>query len=235
MTSPRSVTTVDGAQVPLHDVLAPRPVVEHTLVHQGAIWDLVRDRVDLGAGEDGRPVVVAREYVDHTGAVGVLVLDDDDRVLVLRQYRHPVRHELWEIPAGLLDVPGEDPFAAARRELAEEADLEAADWHVLVDTCTTPGGSTEALRVYLARSPRAVDGPAFAREHEERDMLVGWVPLDDVVAAVLAGDVHNPTICVGVLAAAVARGQDWATLRPADAPWPTRSPGRGRAADVPAG
>jgi len=225
----RTVATVEGAEEPLRDLPAPRPVVSHELLHRGAIWDLVRDRVDLGEGG-----VVAREYVEHTGAVGVLVLDDEDRVLVLRQYRHPVRHELWEIPAGLLDVPGEDPYAAARRELAEEADLEAAEWNVLVDTCTTPGGSSESLRVYLARGPRPVDGPAFARQHEERDMVVGWAPLDDVAAAVLAGDVHNPTISVGVLAAVVARAQGWAPLRPADAPWPTRSPGRDRGGDGPA-
>jgi len=192
-------------------------------VHHGMVWDVRRDEVDLGDGQ-----TVTREVVDHTGAVGVVVLDAEDRVLLLRQYRHPVRSYLWEPPAGLLDVAGEDPQVAAARELAEEADLVADEWHVLVDFYNSPGGSTEAFRCYLARGLHEVpESERHQREHEERDMARAWVDLSEARDLVLAGRLHNPTTVCGVLAAAAAREAGWATLRPADAPWPERSPGRG--------
>ena len=192
-------------------------------VHHGMVWDVRRDEVDLGDGQ-----TVTREVVDHTGAVGVVVLDAEDRVLLLRQYRHPVRSYLWEPPAGLLDVAGEDPQVAAARELAEEADLVADEWHVLVDFYNSPGGSTEAFRCYLARGLHEVpESERHQREHEERDMARAWVDLSEARDLVLAGRLHNPTTVCGVLAAAAARDAGWATLRPADAPWPERSPGRG--------
>ena len=191
-------------------------------VHHGMVWDVRRDAVDLGDGQ-----TVTREVVDHTGAVGVVVLDAEDRVLLLRQYRHPVRSYLWEPPAGLLDVAGEDPQVAAARELAEEADLVADEWHVLVDFYNSPGGSTEAFRCYLARGLHEVpESERHQREHEERDMARAWVDLTEARELVLAGRLHNPTTVCGVLAAAAARDAGWATLRPADAPWPERSPGR---------
>jgi 8-oxo-dGDP phosphatase len=195
-----------------------------TIVHHGMVWDVRRDEVELGDGE-----VVTREVIEHTGAVGVVVLDADERVLLLRQYRHPVRSYLWEPPAGLLDVAGEDPLVAVQRELAEEADLTADDWHVLVDYYNSPGGSTESFRCYLARGLHDVPaGERHEREHEERGMVPAWVDLSEACALVLAGRLHNPTTVAGVLAAAAARDAGWATLRPADAPWPERSPGRGR-------
>jgi ADP-ribose pyrophosphatase len=195
-----------------------------TIVHHGMVWDVRRDEVELGDGE-----VVTREVIEHTGAVGVVVLDADERVLLLRQYRHPVRSYLWEPPAGLLDVAGEDPLVAVQRELAEEADLTADDWHVLVDYYNSPGGSTESFRCYLARGLHDVpEGERHEREHEERGMVPAWVDLSEACALVLAGRLHNPTTVAGVLAAAAARDAGWATLRPADAPWPERSPGRGR-------
>ena len=198
------------------DVLAPRPLTRSEIAFEGRIWNVARDSVDLGTGE---PVV--REYLDHTGAVSILVLDDRERVLLQRQYRHPVRMELWELPAGLLDVDGEPALAAAQRELAEEADLRAATWHVLVDWFNSPGGSDEALRCYLARDLSEVhEGERHARVEEERDMPALWVPLDQAREAVLAGRVHNPGAVVGILAACAARDLGWAALRPADAPWP---------------
>jgi ADP-ribose pyrophosphatase len=192
--------------------------VRRELVHHGRIWDVVADDVDLG---DGR--VVTREVIDHPGAVAVVALDDDDQVLLLRQYRHPVGRELWEVPAGLLDVDGEPARDAAARELGEEADLRAGRWDVLADYYTTPGGSTEALRVFLARDLSEVPAAErHVRENEERDIELRWVTLDDAVAAVLAGAVHNPSAVVGVLAAQAARAARWSSLRPADAPWPER-------------
>ena len=202
---------------PLADTESVRPVTAHEVLHEGRIFDLARDEVDLG------DVVVRREYVDHPGAVAIIALDEDDRVLLLKQYRHPVRRELWEPPAGLLDVAGEPAREAAARELAEEADLVAGTWSVLCDYYTTPGGSNEALRVFLARDLVPVpDHERHTREDEEIDMELRWVPLDDAVAAVLRGDIHNPSAVVGVLAASAARLTGWATLRDADAPWPER-------------
>lgn len=195
---------------PLADVPGERPVLESQVVHRGLVWDVVRETVELGPFH-----TVVREYVRHPGAVAIIALDDEDRVLLLRQYRHPAGAELWEPPAGLLDVPGEDPVAAARRELAEEADLTATRWWVLADYLTTPGGSDEALRVFLARGLAEVPhADRHRRQDEEADMEPVWVPLDDAVTAVLAGRLRNPSTAVGVLAAAAARSRGWAGLRP---------------------
>jgi len=156
-------------------------------------------------------------------AVAVVALrdgPDGEEVALVDQYRHPVRAVLWEIPAGLLDVAGEDYLTAAQRELAEETDLRAGRWDVLVDYFTTPGGSNESLRVYLARDVSEV--PAAERHdraEEERDMTVRWVPLDEALAAVHAGRVHNPSAVVGLLATASARATGWTALRPATTPW----------------
>jgi len=212
-----------GHTAPVRDDRADLEVVSSETVFDGLVWDVRRDEVSL---EDGQRVV--REVLVHTGAVGVVALDEQDRLLLVRQYRHPVRHYLWEPPAGLLDVAGEDPLDAARRELAEEAHLRATDWHVLVDYFNSPGGSTEAFRCYLARGLHAVpEDERHVGDGEERDMPVAWVGLDEAREQVLSGHLHNPTAVTGVLAAWVAREAGWRTLRPADAPWPERSPGRG--------
>jgi ADP-ribose pyrophosphatase len=204
----------DGPE--LVDLLRPRPVLASTVSHRGMIWDVVRDQVDLGdAG------VVDREYVRHTGAVCVLAMDDAERVLLLRQYRHPVRRELWEPPAGLLDIDGESPLLAARRELAEEADLVAGRWAVLLDWYTSPGGMDEALRCYLARDLSEVPASErHVRDAEELGMPTRWFDLDEAKEAVLTGRIHNPAVVVAVLAAWTARADGWRSLRPADAPWP---------------
>jgi len=197
-----------------------REVASHRTIHAGRVFDLVGDEVRLHP-DDEAPVV--REYLDHPGAVAIVALRDGEageEVLLIRQYRHPVRALLWEIPAGLLDVDGEDYRAAAERELYEEADLRAARWDVLVDYFTSPGGSDESLRVYLARDVTDVDGDdRHEREDEERDMATVWVPLDDAVTAVHGGRIHNPSAVVGILATASARAHGWAPLRPADGEW----------------
>ncbi|HLS50122.1 MAG TPA: NUDIX hydrolase [Actinomycetaceae bacterium] len=197
-----------------------RSIVSARTIHTGHVFDLRGEDVALRPGE-----VVSREFVDHPGAVAVLPLRQpggpgSEEILLLDQYRHPVRAVLWEVPAGLLDVDGEDPLAAAQRELAEEADVRAMQWHVLADFFTTPGGSNESLRVYLARDLSDVP-PAqrHQRTHEERDMTPQWFVLDDAIAAVHAGELHNPSTVVAVLAAASARARHWSVLRPADAPW----------------
>jgi ADP-ribose pyrophosphatase len=189
----------------------------------------VRRDVVVGRALDGeeaaeRPQFV-RDVVVHPGAVGIIALDDRDRMLLVRQYRHPVGHRLYEPPAGLLDVEGEDYLAAAQRELYEEGHVRARDWRVLLDAFTSPGMTTESLRIFLARDLSEV--PEAERHnglHEEADMPVVWAPLEDVVEQVLAGELHNPTLVMGSLAAWTAKqGKGFDALRPADTPWPARA------------
>ena len=199
------------------DQPSPHEVTSSEVVWSGRIVDMIKDHVIVVEGQD--PVV--REYTRHPGAVAVVVLRGEsggEEILLERQYRHPVKAELWEIPAGLLDIPGEDPRLAAERELAEEADLVADRWDVLVDYFTSPGGSTEPLRIFLARELRDADEP-FEREDEEATMEYAWVSLDDALTMVLDGRLHNPSAVIGVLATHAARARGWAGLRPADAPW----------------
>ncbi|MTE18407.1 NUDIX domain-containing protein [Streptomyces sp. TRM43335] len=180
-------------------------------------------RTDRVVMPDGS--VVSRDYQVHPGSVAVLAVDERDRVLVVNQYRHPVRHKLWEIPAGLLDVPGENPLRAAQRELYEEAHVKAEDWRVLTDVYTSPGGCDEALRIFLARGLSEAEGERFAVAEEEADMEVTRVPLAELVRGVLAGDLHNNCLAIGVLALTAARAagpEGLRALRPAQAPWPAR-------------
>ena len=170
-------------------------VLQSDLVYEGRVWNVRSDRVRYGDGE------IVRQYVDHTGAVAILALDDEGRVLLIQQYRHPIRHRDWELPAGLLDVEGEEPLDAARRELAEEADLVAAHWEPLVSSWTTPGGNDEIIHIFLATGITAAEIP-HDREDEEADIRVEWVPLTDAVDAVLDGRMRNGILTIGVLAAA---------------------------------
>src|SRR6478609_9633299 len=149
---------------PLRDRLDPRPVLSRVRSFEGRVWDVVTEEVDLGEGG-----VVHRDFVDHTGAVAILALDDQDRVVLVQQYRHPVGTFEWELPAGLLDVDGEPAHLTAARELLEEA-----------------------------------------------GMPVRRVPLDEVVEAARAGDVHNGTLMIAVLAATRLRDRGWAGLRSVD-------------------
>jgi ADP-ribose pyrophosphatase len=202
------------------------PVTAERVLGAGAFTALLQDDITAPDGS-----TLQREYLRHPGAVGIIALDAAGRVALVRQYRHPVRHRLLEPPAGLLDVDGEAYVLAAQRELAEEVGLAADTWHVLVDVFTTPGIIAESLRVYLARDLHPAEAPdGFVKEGEEAEMELSWAPLPDVVDAVLAGDLHNPTMVSGVLATWVAhlKGDDFAGLRPADAPWPAREDRRTR-------
>jgi 8-oxo-dGTP pyrophosphatase MutT (NUDIX family) len=205
------------------DGLADRPAsydVERSAVayRSGRVIDVRTDTVAFpGGGSATRDIVV------HPGAVGIIALDGAERVLLLQQYRHPVRQLLWEPPAGLLDEPGEDPLRTAQRELFEEAHHHADRWNVLVDGYTSPGMTDEAVRIYLARDVRPADGDPHHRVDEERDMPVEWLPLDDAVARVLDGRLHNPLAVMGLLATAAARRTGFDQLRPGGAPWPQMS------------
>lgn len=191
MTDPVSMTDPVGE---LRDEPFSPEVLTSDLVYEGKVWDVRSDRVRYGDGE------MVRQYVAHTGAVAILALDDDGRVLLIQQYRHPIRHRDWELPAGLLDIAGEEPLEAAKRELAEEADLVAAHWEPLVSSWTTPGGNDEMIHIFLATGISAAES-AHDREDEEADIRVEWVPLPAAVDAVLAGRMRNGILSIGVLAA----------------------------------
>lgn len=217
----RAAGETPEAAAPLRDEPGQRPVAERRRLHAGMIFDLVGDTVDFAEG-----VRFDREYLRHTGAVAVLALDGAGRVLMIRQYRHPVGHELWEIPAGLLDLAGEAPHLAAARELVEETGYEPTEMRTLVDLRPSPGGSDEVIRVYLATGVR-VSEEEFERTDEEAELITRWVPLTEAVAAVLDGRITNATTVSAVLALQVlhAQGQDLSTLRPGDAAFMER-PGR---------
>ena len=189
-----------------YEVVASEPV------YDGHVISLRLDTVAMPGG--GTSV---REIVHHGGAVGIVALDDEDRVVMLRQYRHPVGEHLWEVPAGLLDVDGEAPVDAARRELAEEVQLSAERWSLLTTHHPSPGFCDEKVLLYLAEGLSSVDRPeGFVVEHEEADMTVERVPLAQAVQWVFDGTIRNSLAAIGVLAAAQVRATA-PQLRPLDA------------------
>jgi 8-oxo-dGDP phosphatase len=178
---------------------------------------LLKLRVDDVRMVDG--TVAQREIVTHPGAVAIVALDEDGKIVLVNQYRPAVRAQLDELPAGLLDVDGESALDAAKRELAEEAQLRAADWNVLVDIHSSPGASTEAVRVFLARELSASEDE-YQADHEEMTMTVSREPLPDAVRRALTGGITSAPSVAGILAAVHGRATGWRDLRPADAPWP---------------
>ena len=179
----------------LRDERVDLELVSTDLVYEGAVWNVRSDTVRYGDGE------MTRQYVEHPGAAAVVAIDDDERVVLIQQYRHPIKERDWEIPAGLLDVAGEPPLETAKRELTEEVDLEAERWQHLLSMHTTPGGNDEVVHVFLARGLSSVETD-YQREHEESDMRVERVPLAEVIDGVLAGRLRNGILATGALAAA---------------------------------
>jgi len=187
-------------------------VVSSEQVYEGRVISLRKDTVAMPGGGDS-----VREVVTHPGAVAVVALDDDDNVVLLSQYRHPVGTHLWELPAGLRDADGEPPLETAKRELAEEALLAAEQWSLLTTTYSTPGFCDEAVLVYLAEDLSDVDLPeGFTVEHEEADMTLERVPLADAVQRIFDGDIRNALAVIGLFAAAQVRAAK-PRLRPLDA------------------
>ncbi|MCP2344131.1 NUDIX domain-containing protein [Nonomuraea roseoviolacea] len=182
---------------------------------KGRVFQVVTDTVRMPGD-----TVADRDYARHVGSVAVVALDEDDRVLMIRQYRHPVRRLLWELPAGLRDVEGEPLAETAARELAEEAGHRAATWHTLVDLLVSPGMTDERIRIFLARglTPIPEEENGFVPQHEEIGMAVEWVPLADAVRLALTGMIHNSPAVAGILAAYAASAEGFTGLRPADAP-----------------
>lgn len=204
-----------GAGAALADVPEQWPVLDSAEHARTRIVTVRTDRVLMPDG-----TTAGRDVVVHPGAVAVVALDNDDRVLMIRQYRHPVGRLLWEIPAGLRDVDGEPVHRTADRELLEETGFRARDWHVLVDYFSSPGFCTERLRVFLARDLTEVSDSErdFVRKHEEASLEYAWVPIEQAVSLVLAGDLHNGPAVVGILSAYAARRDGFAGLRPLSAP-----------------
>lgn len=202
---------------PVHDTPFVHPTNLSSEMYRGAVWSVRKDSVDFGASVHNRDVLI------HPGAVAVLAMDESDRVLLIRQYRHPVAMFLFEPPAGLLDIAGEPPERTAARELAEETGFLAGSWHTLVDLFNSPGGSSEAIRIYLARDLSEIPGGRVPTGEAEESFLPRvWLPLEEAVTAVLSGDMGSPSAVCAVLAAAEARARNWTTLRPVDTPWPAR-------------
>jgi ADP-ribose pyrophosphatase len=176
----------------VRDVADPAPLVERETVFTGRVWDIVRDTVTFG----GRPMV--REYMVHPGAVVVAALDDRNRMLLINQYRQPIGTREWELPAGLLDVAGEEPLAAAQRELAEEADLVAAHWRPLTTYHPSAGGSDEAITVFEARG-LAPAPMVHDRTDEEAEIVLRWEPLDEILDGIAAGRLRNGPLQLAAL------------------------------------
>ena len=199
----------------IEDEPAHWPVVSTAELARGRLVTVRTDKVRMPGNE-----LAERDVVIHPGAVAVLALDDAQQVLLIRQYRHPVGQLLWEIPAGLRDVAGEPPWATAQRELLEEAGYRARDWRVLADYYTSPGFSTERLRVFLARDLEFVPESErdFVPEGEETQLVPAWLPLDEAVRKVFAGELHNGVAALAILAGYAARAEGYERLRPVDAP-----------------
>jgi len=199
----------------MKDEPAHWPVVSSAELLRGRLVTVRADKVRMPDNN-----LAEREVVIHPGAVAVLALDDAFQVLVIRQYRHPVKRLLWEIPAGLRDVSGEPTWATARRELLEEAGYRARDWRVLVDYYSSPGFSTERMRIFLARDLEFVPEAErdFVPEDEETQLVSAWLPLDEAVRRVFAGELHNGPAALGIMAGYAARSEGFDRLRPADAP-----------------
>lgn len=192
-------TSDPGAGAPLSDEPRDIGAVQVETVYRGAVWNITDERFQLGVQE------LDRQVLRHPGSVAILALDDQDRVALVRQYRHPVAARLWEIPAGLLDVPGESLPAAAARELHEEIDRSADAWEPLISFYSSPGGSDELVHVFRARGLHEL--APFAREAEEAEFEYAWVAFPEMVEAVLAGRLRSPSLVAGVLAESARRSR----------------------------
>ncbi|MCH8559639.1 MULTISPECIES: NUDIX domain-containing protein [unclassified Nesterenkonia] len=201
--------------MPIYDSPAEHPILGAKSLQSTPIYDLVEETFSFG--KNGQ--TLTRAFLKHLSAVAVLAMDEQDRVLLIRQYRHPLRQNMWEIPAGLLDAEGEPMLDAAARELHEEADISADTWHTLADFHTSPGASNEGIRIYLARGiTETPEHDQHEREGEEAEIEKAWIPLTEAVQAVLTGQIRNPSAVTGVLALhAIRTGAG--ELRDPRAPW----------------
>jgi 8-oxo-dGDP phosphatase len=198
---------------PFEDAPESWPVDSTTEVYRNRLITVRNDMVKMPGDHWAE-----RSVVVHSGAVAVLALDDAGRALMIRQYRHPVQRLMWELPAGLRDHAGEPLVEAAQRELLEETGYRAATWDTLVDHYSSPGFTTERVRVFLARDLEATVDSGYVRTHEESLIVMDWLPLPEATRAILAGKLHNGATIAGLLAGYVAWSEGFTGLRPADAP-----------------
>jgi len=174
-----------------YEVLASR------VVYDGKLARVRMDRVAMPGGD-----VAEREIVEHPQAVAVVAVDDDGHVLLVRQYRPALRRYELEVPAGLLDVEGEEPLAAAQRELAEETGTAAAHWQQLVRFDNSGGWTDETTSVWLATGLEQVAAPVgFRARDEEADLRVVTMPLADAAARAAAGELPDAKTVIGLLLA----------------------------------
>lgn len=212
MSRPEDVGPREGGATPDHTYR----VVARTERFTGRVFTVVTDQVVMPGGG-----IADRDYLVHCGAVGIVAVDDDDRIAMIYQYRHAVGQRLWELPAGLIDVAGEPLVTAAARELAEEADLTAARWDLLVDLHVSPGCSNEVIRLYLARQLAPVpQNSRHPRRDEEAELSVRMVPMDAAVTMAMSGEITNSACLAGVLATAQARSRGWVLPRAVGDPLP---------------
>ena len=162
-------------------------------IFDGVILHLFKDTVELPNGNSA-----TREVIRHVGAVGVIPVTDDGKVLVERQFRYPLDSVITEIPAGKLDSFTEDRLSAAKRELEEETGYTAKEWMPLGDYYPTPAYCDERITLYLAR------GLELGQRHLDEDEFLNFefVPLADLVADVMSGRITDGKTQVAVLKAA---------------------------------
>ena len=174
----------------LHETL-----VDSVEISRGKLLVIRRDTV---IGADGDEHV--REVVAHRGGVAIVPLTDDGKVILIRQYRHAVGEVLLEIPAGTLDALEhggvEDPETAAPRELAEEIGHTAGRWHKFGVFYTTPGFTSEAMHLYLARDLRPIEG--YAGPEPDEDLEIEKMPVDDALRLAETGQVRDGKTLVGL-------------------------------------
>ena len=180
--------------------LAESEVKNRQIAFHGKIWDVVSKTFDF-QGEE-----LTREYIQHPGAVAVLAINEQDEVLLIKQYRAPVNQYLYEMPAGLRDAEDVNDIEAAKRELAEEADYQAQTWTHLHSFYTTPGSSSEVIEIFLAQD-LSPTGHSFDRTSEEKGMVPIWVPFAEVLESVMQSKTKSPTLVVAVLSLAAKRSE----------------------------
>jgi len=222
MTAEQAHQAEVNTELELQDTQEHYEVLETKLIHQGKIFDIIGDTVRLGDTND----IVYREYMTHKGAVAILAMNENGEIAMIKQYRHPIGFTEWEIPAGILDVNGETALDGAKRELMEEMDLIADKWNVLVDYLSSPGCTSEAMRVYLARNLTQT-ATKFDRHDEEATMEVRWIPIHQAIQAVMNGQIQSPSAVAGLMTLGNhiwQSGGDFnnlneENLRPANSPW----------------
>lgn len=164
-------------------------------VFEGRVWNVVSETFEFHSQ------TLVRDFVKHSGAVAVAALNESGELLMIRQYRHPVRKNLWELPAGLTDIPGESNLEAAKRELAEETGLSAQNWQSLQVFHPTPGGSDESIEIFLATDLASTESD-FVKAGEEAELEIRWVKFEEALLSVNSGDIQNACAVVAILALA---------------------------------